>query len=129
VRPDPTNEREREDLERRVEALAGEIAELINSSKGAAERSDLRDLALSIVREEVQIGEGTPIGREAPGGAPKSFNTAAMGIPVFLTGAVLVPLFPPMGLLLLATALGLILWGVAASLVSGLARHLRIRRR
>jgi hypothetical protein len=112
-----SKEREREKLERRVEALAGEIAALINTSRGG-ERNDLRDLALSIVREEVRSGEEAGDEPELERAPAKPFNTVAMGIPVFLVGAVMTVLFPPMGLLLCAVALALIGWGVAVSVFS-----------
>ena len=116
--PEPTKkEREREQLERRVEALASEIADLINTSNGA-ERNDLRDLALSIVREDVRSGEEAV---HDPAAAPKHaqpFSPIVMGIAVFLMGCVMVVLFPPVGLLLFGVAFLLIGWGVVMSLFS-----------
>ena len=119
--PDVTKESEREKLERRVEALAGEIAELINTSSGT-ERSDLRDLALSIVREEVRSGGDD----EVPGtrfDAKQPFNPIAMAIPIFLIGAVMIILFPPVGLFLVGGSFVLVGWGVIVSLVSNRTRR------
>jgi hypothetical protein len=115
VNPDTTKEKEREHLERRVESLASEIAELINTSEGE-ERNDLKDLALSIVREEVRSGAESAEGSEAEDKAEGPFNPIAMAIPVFLIGAVMVVLFPPVGLLLLGLAGLLVFWGVSASM-------------
>ena len=119
--PNTTKDREeRENLERRVEALANEIAELINSGKGE-ERNDLKDLALSVVREEVRSGEDSAagsLGREEPGAA---FNPIAIGIPLFLVGAVMLVLFPPVGLLLLGLAGLMVVWGLLVSLL--FSRH------
>jgi hypothetical protein len=115
VNPDPTQEKEFDRLERRVEALAGEIAALINTSRGN-QRNDLKDLALSIVREEVRTGEED---REAfePGGRPTApFNPIAIAIPFFLIAAVMIVLFPPMGLFLFAVSFLLLGWGVVVSL-------------
>lgn len=119
--PNTTKDREeRENLERRVEALANEIAELINSGKGE-ERNDLKDLALSVVREEVRSGDDSAagsLGREKPG---EAFNPIAIGIPLFLVGAVMLILFPPVGLLLLGLAGLMVVWGLLVSLL--FSRH------
>lgn len=116
--PDTTNEKEREVLEQRVEALAGEIAELINTSQGE-ERNDLRDLALSIVREEVRSGAESAEQHEIDEKPQGPFNPIAMGIPIFLLGALLFFLFPPMALALFALAGLMVAWGVAAMLFAG----------
>lgn len=122
--PDTTKEREREKLERRVETLASEIADLINTSNGA-ERNDLRDLVLSIVREDVRIGDE---GVQAPGVTPvhaQPFSPLVMGIPVFLMGCVMVVLFPPVGLLLFAASFLLVGWGIVMSAFSSRSRRSR----
>jgi hypothetical protein len=115
VNPVTPREKEREKLERRVEGLAGEIAALINTSSGE-ERNDLRDLALSIVREEVRTGEEDRGARETERRTAGPFNPIAMAIPMFLIGAVMIVLFPPMGLFLFGVSFLLVGWGVAVSL-------------
>lgn len=120
MNPDATKEKEREKLQQRVETLAGEIAGLINTSDGT-ERNNLRDLALSIVREEVRSGEETSQepGAAAPTAAP--FSPILMGVLVFLMGCVMVVLFPPVGLLLFGVAFLLAGWGLVVFLVSNRA--------
>ncbi|MGH7819596.1 MAG: hypothetical protein ACREQ9_07480 [Candidatus Binatia bacterium] len=113
---DATKEREREKLERRVEDLAAEIAELINTSE-SDERNDLRDLALSIVREEVRSGQEDSRS-DAASRPERPFNPIVMGVPVFLMGAVMVILFPPVGMLLFAVSFLLVGWGIVMSVFS-----------
>ena len=111
-----------EDLERRVEALASELALLINSSN-SEDREGLKDLALSIVREEVQGRDVDPPGRGTvaaggPGsstGSAAPFNAIAVAMPLGLAGAVMVFLFPLGGLVLFALAGLLVAFGVLAS--------------
>ena len=113
--PNTTKKQEREILERRVETLASELAEVINSRQGE-ERNDLKDLALSVVREEVRSGEQNAEGGRAQEKLEGSFNPIAMGIPVFLVVALMIVLFPPVGLLLLSVAGLMVVWGVVVSL-------------
>lgn len=113
----PSKETDRESVERRVEALASEIVEFINARPGD-ERNDLRDLALAVLREEVKSGEPSAesgLKQQERGGA---FNPIAMAIPLFLIGAVMIVLFPPVGLLLFGMAGLMVVWGLVASLFS-----------
>jgi hypothetical protein len=100
-------------LEERIEGLAAEIVELIES--GAAEsRRDLRDLAIGFLRERQDAGANeTPVAtaaRVAP------FNPIALGIPLLLVGVVLLGLFPPVGLLIAFFAVVMLVWGFLAAL-------------
>ena len=103
-------------LERRVEGLARAIAEIINTGQ-VEERQGLRDLAVSLLRDEVQVIE--PPSQAEPLSAG-SFNPFGIGIPFVLMGAVLVFLFPLVGLLMFAAAAVMIAWGVGTTV---LARH------
>ena len=98
-------------LEKRVEALAREIAEEINASGGEA-REVLREVAVSTLRDAVE--EVPPAPAQTP--AAGTFNSFGIGIPLFLMGAVLIFLFPPMGLLMFATAILAIAWGIIGTL-------------
>jgi hypothetical protein len=98
-------------LERRVEALARELAEEINVG-GAEARTLLREIAVSTLRDEVRE---EPQQREEIQASGK-FNSFGIGIPLLLMGAVLIFLFPPVGLLLFATAILALVWGVVATL-------------
>jgi hypothetical protein len=101
-------------LERRVAALAREIAETINTGQGE-EREGLRDLAVNLLRDEVQVIElPRPVERQSAG----SFNPFGIGIPFVLMGMVLVFLFPLVGLLMFAAAAVMIAWGVGTTLLA-----------
>jgi Flp pilus assembly protein TadB len=113
VSPDAT-EKEHENLERRVEDLAGELAELINTAK-ASGRSDLKDLALSIVREEVRSGESEDAAEPGKIRKARPFNPIVLGVPVFVVGAMMFVFNPMMGLVLFAMASVLVAWGLATA--------------
>jgi len=101
-------------VETRVAALAREIADVINAAQ-AEGREGLREDAVSILRDEVQILE--PPSAAAPAVAD-SFNPFGIGIPLVLMGGVMVFLFPPVGLLLFAVAGVVVAWGLAATLLA-----------
>jgi hypothetical protein len=113
-----TNEREvrRTDLtaEARVEALAREITDTINAGQ-LEERERLQEVALALLRDEVQLTEPPPVVVQPP--AAGTFNPFGIGIPLILMGGVLVFLFPPVGLLMFAAAAVMIAWGVGATLL------------
>lgn len=99
-------------LEARITALARELAETINAAplKG---RAQLRDDAVSTLRAEVESTEHaeTP---PAASGTSGAFNPFGIGIPLVFMGALLVFLFPPVGLLCFALAALMVLWGLGA---------------
>ena len=101
-------------LDRRVAALARQIAETINTGN-AEERELLRDLAVNVLRDEVQVIE-TP--RQVERSSSGSFNPFGIGIPFVLMGMVLVFLFPLVGLLMFAAAAVMIAWGVGTTLLA-----------
>ena len=107
-------------VEERVIALAREIAETINA--GTVEGRDvLQEMAVGLVRDGVRINE--PVPSPGPPASPTgTFNPFGVGILLILMGGVLVFLFPFVGLLMLAAAVVMIVWGVGATL---LARRLR----
>jgi hypothetical protein len=101
-------------LDRSVLALAREIANSINA--GPIEGRDvLREMAVNAVRDQVQIIE--PV---RPQSASKStaFNPIGIGIPLVLMGAVLIFLFPPVGLLMFGMAAVMVVWGLVAMLLA-----------
>lgn len=114
-----TNEREAggsdHTSEAEVEALARELADTINAGQLEG-RERLREVALSLLHDEVQLSESVPAA--APAVAPPgSFNPFGIAIPLILMGSVLVFLFPPVGLLMFAAAAVMIVWGVGATLL------------
>ena len=101
-------------LDRSVLALAREIADTINA--GPIEgREILREMAVNTVRDEVHIvtAPGAQVASRSD-----SFNPFGIGIPLILVGAVLVFLFPPVGLVIFGAALLMMVWGVVATLLA-----------
>ena len=96
----------------RVAAQAREIADTINAGP-VEQREGLRDEVVSILRDEVRADDPAPQRREAA--AAGTFNPFGIGIPLVLMGAVMVFLFPPVGLLLFAVAGIVVAWGVATT--------------
>ena len=94
-----------------VEQCARDLARTINS--GAADwRQQMRDAAIALLQNEVDISEAVQM--TSPSAAsPQTSNPFAIAIPLFMVGAVMVILFPPVGLMLFATAAVMAVWGVA----------------
>lgn len=97
-----------------MEALARELADTINAGQVEG-REQLRDVALSLLRDEVQLSE--PLPTSASPRVAGTFNAFGIGIPLLLMGGVLVFLFPPVGLLMFAAAALMIAWGVGTTLL------------
>jgi len=97
-----------------IEKLAQEIGRLIQSAE-PQRREDLKELAYTLIREEVfQRGEGE---RAGDGSTPGPFNPLGLGVLIFVLGAGLSFIFGPVGLLLMAGGLLFILWGGVISWV------------
>ncbi len=71
-------------------------------------------MVVHTVRDEVLI----PPPAALPSGSAEGFNPFAIGIPLALAAAVLIVLFPPVGLVLFAMAAVTMAWGVLSVLVS-----------
>ena len=98
-----------------MEALARELADTINAGQVEG-RERLREVALSLLRDEVRLSE--PVPTSVPVAVPPgAFNPFGIGIPLILMGSVLVFLFPPVGLLMFAAAAVMIIWGVGTTLL------------
>ena len=95
--------------------MARELADTINAGQLEG-REQLREVALSLLREEVQLTEAPPATTAVPA-ATGAFNPFGIGIPLVLMGSVLVFLFPPVGLLMFAAAAVMIAWGVGTTLL------------
>jgi hypothetical protein len=98
--------------ERRIIELARELAETINAGE-VSDREVLREMAGNVLRDRVQITAPAVPAATPPAG---SFNAFGIGIPLILMGAVLVFLFPLVGLLMFAAAAVMLAWGVAMTL-------------
>lgn len=99
-------------LQRRIELLAREIADAINAGQ-ADEREVLREFAVNVVRDQVQV-----VDRRTAAAAPgaTALGPIAIAIPFLMMGAVLIFLFPLMGLAMFGAASVMITWGVVAAL-------------
>ncbi|MBI4514858.1 MAG: hypothetical protein HY699_03455 [Deltaproteobacteria bacterium] len=107
-------ERPQDAVEEKVERLAREVAREINAGPQEG-REILREIAVAVIREEVEIAPADDR-RAAP--ALGSLNLFGIGIPLFLIGSVLVFLFPPIGLLFFATGGVMVIGGLGAVVVS-----------
>ena len=102
--------------EQEIERLAQEIGRLIQSAE-PQKREDLKDLAYTLIREEMfQGGEGEEKGE---GVTPGPFNPLATGILILVVGAGLSFIFGPVGLALMLGGLIFIAWGALISWVKG----------
>ncbi|HVN85097.1 MAG TPA: hypothetical protein VMW17_09655 [Candidatus Binatia bacterium] len=104
----------REAAETATERLAREVVRTINNASDE-ERETLRELAVAVLRDEVQIVNQLAT-TDAP--VPGTFNFFGIGIPIFLMGCVLVFLFPPIGLVCFAAAALTAVCGVGGILFS-----------
>lgn len=107
-------ERGAEHPDLRIEELARELASLINAGS-AEQRERLRDMAVRLLRDEVEITDERAANVPASG---HSFNPFGIGIPLSLIGGVMLILFPPVGLMLFATAALMMVWGLATVFVA-----------
>ena len=94
-----------------IESLARDLARTISTAP-PGQREQLRDMAVHLLRDEVELAPPLPDFDAAPRAA--STNPFAIGIPLLLVGAVMLILFPPVGLLLCGAAALMMLWGVAS---------------
>lgn len=102
-----------ESAEEEVERLAERIGRLIRSVE-PERREDLKELAFSLVREELIRGE-EPQSGEGGSAAPAPMNPLGAGVLFLLLGAGLSFVFGPVGLALMAGGLVFIVWGAAIS--------------
>jgi len=99
-----------------IERLAQEIGRLIQSAE-AERREDLKELAYTLIREEIFERDG-----KAEAGArttPGPFNPLASGILILILGAGLSFIFGPVGLALMLGGLIFIIWGAVITWVKG----------
>jgi hypothetical protein len=105
---------EQESPEEEVERLAEHIGRLIRSVE-PDKREDLKELAFSLVREELIRGEDL---EQGPGtGAPAPMNPLGIGVLFFGLGAGLSFVFGPVGLALMLVGLIFVVWGAIMSRV------------
>ena len=103
---------DQESAEAEVERLAERIGRLIRSVE-PDKREDLKELAFSLVREELIRGEEPP--EAASGSTPAPMNPLGAGVLFFVLGAGLSFVFGPVGLALMVGGLLFIVWGAVIS--------------
>jgi hypothetical protein len=94
--------------EEEIERLAQEIGRLIQSAD-PQRREDLKELAYTLIREEMFEGGGGEQRQERL--TPGPFNPLVTGILIFVLGCGLTFIFGPVGLLLMAGGLIFVVWG------------------
>lgn len=103
-----------------MERLAERLGRLIRSVE-PERREDLKELAFSLVREELFRGEEPQPG-EGGFAAPAPMNPLGAGVLFFLLGAGLSFVFGPVGLALMAGGLIFMVWGAAISCLKRLKK-------
>ena len=101
-----------ESTEAEVERLAERIGRLIRSVE-PDKREDLKELAFSLVREELIQGEEPQ--QPASGSAPAPMNPLGAGVLFFVLGAGLSFIFGPVGLALMVGGMFFMVWGAILS--------------
>ena len=118
-----------EQAEPRIDELARELAAEINRGN-AAGRTDLRDLAIEVLRSSVDTAPSEADGGSQGGGGAetgRALNPFALGIPLLLVGPFLGFLFPPVGILLVLGGLVACSIGFALAIGRSLAARWRGR--
>jgi hypothetical protein len=96
-----------------IEGAARDLARMISTAP-PGQRERLREMAVHLLRDEVDVIQPADAAPAASG----TLNPFAIGIPLLLVGGVMLVMFPPVGLLLFAAAALMMVWGVAAVLLS-----------
>lgn len=114
--PEDEKEEETQTPEEKIEGLTKEISQLISTTE-AKGREELREYAISLLQGETETGS---VAEAAPAavGSTNPFNPLGISLPLFLVGGLLLFLFPPVGVILLAAAVLMGTWGVLWSLFS-----------
>ena len=93
-----------QDVDNTIEDLTKELSRLINEA-GTDGREELRDYAVSLLQGETETTQTEEPVREDTDQPAAPFSPVALSIPFLLIGIILLPLFAPMGLLMLLLAI------------------------
>lgn len=93
-----------QDVENTIEDLTKELSRLINEA-GTDGREELRDYAVSLLQGETETTQTEEPAREDSAPPATPFSPVALSIPFLLIGIILLPLFAPVGLLMLLLAI------------------------
>jgi hypothetical protein len=102
-----------EELDRRVEDLARQLADVVNTA-GLESRQDLREYAIGLLREETERDDA-PAATSAGETHATQFSPLAFAILIGLVSLPLVLLFFPLGAGLFAVAVLMGIWGLIDS--------------
>jgi len=94
--------------EREVERLAQELGRLIQSAE-PEKREDLKELAYTLIREEIFAGGGRE--EKQSDGTTRPFNPLGSGVLFFVLGAGLFFVFPGVGATLMFGGVVFVVWG------------------
>src|SRR3954468_21883085 len=97
--------------EQEIERLAQEIGRLIQSAE-PEKREDLKELAYTLIREEVFERGGS---QETNDRTSRPFNPLGTGVLLFILGGGLSFVFGPVGLMLMLIGAAFVVWGAALS--------------
>ena len=103
--------------EQEIERLAQELGRLIQGAD-PERREDLKELAFSLIREEL-IHEAGDDRSAAAGSIPAPFNPLGTVVLIFVLGAGLSFVFGPVGLVLMAGGIIFVVWGALISWFKG----------
>ena len=93
-----------QDVENKIEDLAKELSSLINEA-GTGGREEMRDYAVSLLQGETETTQTEEPAGEDLDEPAAPFSPVALSIPFLLIGIILLPLFAPIGLLMMLFAL------------------------
>jgi hypothetical protein len=97
-----------------IEGLARDLARTISAAP-PGQRERLRDMAVHLLRDEVEIIQAA----DAVAAPSSGFNPFAICIPLLLVGAVTWILSPMVTVLLFGAAIVMMVWGVAVVFIGG----------
>jgi len=93
-----------QNVENTIEYMSKELSRLLNESRTDG-RSELRDYAVSLLQGETETTQTEEPAREDSAQPSTPFSPVALSIPFLLIGIILLPLFAPVGLLMLLLAI------------------------
>lgn len=106
--------------ESRVEKLTKELAQAINETQQDF-KPGMRDYAIEVLREAVE--EPPPEAERvalSAAGTPAPLNPLAFGIPLIAVGLLLLLIFPPVGVTIMALGAVTVIIGVASAIIRSL---------
>ena len=93
-----------QDVEKKIEDLTQELSHLINEA-GTDGREELRDYAVSLLQSGTETTQTEEPAGEDQAEPSSPFSPVALSIPFLLIGIILLPLFAPVGLMMLLLAI------------------------